>query len=109
MKTVKLIKTTAGKSKVVDMAESIWKTILNEPSLIPVGTTYQLAARKPVKPIELMHVEQEVEVIKEETEEVEPIQVFKKLDEKVEELDNKNEVVEKKRVAPKKVKPKKRR
>jgi hypothetical protein len=74
MKTVRLIKITASSRKIVTMQESIWNTILKDPSMLPAGVTYELAPTDKLEPIELLaEVREEA---KEVSEDVEPIQVF---------------------------------
>jgi len=74
MKTVRLIKITASSRKIVTMQESIWNTILKDPSMLPAGVTYELAPMDKLEPIELLAEVQEE--VKEVSEEVEPVQVF---------------------------------
>ena len=63
MKSIKLIKTVNGASKVIDMPENIWNTILKSPEIIPQGVSYELAPTRPIQATELMPQEQEVEQI----------------------------------------------
>jgi hypothetical protein len=60
------------------MQESIWNTILKDPSMLPAGVTYELAPTDKLEPIELLaEVKEPVqEEAKEVSEEVEPVQVF---------------------------------
>ena len=101
MKSIKLIKTVNGVSKVIDMPENIWNTILKSPEIIPQGVTYELAPTRPVNTIELMPKEDEIEIIKEE---VEPVQVFAKEEiiNESKEINNGVEGNEERKKAPKK-------
>lgn len=102
MKSIKLIKTVNGVSKVIDMPENIWNTILNSPEIIPQGVTYELAPTKPIKAIELIKQDAiDPELLSESiTEEVEPIEVFTKDESK--EVDNGVEGIKERKEAPKK-------
>ena len=106
MKSINLIKTINGVSKVIGMPENIWNTILNSPEVIPQGVTYELAPTRPIQAIELINQHPiDPELLSESmAEEVEPIEVFIKEEivNESKEVNNGVEGIEARKKAPKK-------